>query len=212
MTRSPRMPDATSIDGPTSPNGPSAPDRRALIGKLALGGAGAAVGVGLLSTGSAKAVGGRLVQQVEPPAVGASYFPITPQRAYDSRQPNYEEGGLLAPDSDRLISVADGHSADGTVTEEDVVPEGATAVHLNLTAAEMTGRNFLSITPGDVTTTETSAVNWADDGDQVANAITVSLDEDRQVRVYCGNQTGSTHVIVDVFGYYVQPEPPTPPE
>ncbi len=102
-----------------------------------------------------------------------------------------------------MISVADGHSENGTVTNADAVPAGATAVQINLTAAAMTGPNFLSVTAGDVTTTETSVLNWSNGDIQIANAITVPIAADRTIRVYCGNQTGSTDVIVDVFGYYL---------
>ncbi|CAN5439456.1 hypothetical protein BH23ACT3_BH23ACT3_09860 [soil metagenome] len=31
----------------------------------------------------------------------------------------------------------------------------------------------------------------------------VPLDQNRQVRVFCGNQPGAVHFIVDVFGYYL---------
>jgi len=134
-----------------------------------------------------------------------SYNPIDPQRAYDSRQPNYPAAlqGVMAPNTNRVISIADGHSANGTVTLANAVPPGATAVQINLTAAETTGPNFLAVTAGDVTSTETSALNWSNADDQIANGITVPVDASRQIKVFCGNQTGSTHVIVDVFGYYL---------
>jgi hypothetical protein len=204
MTRTPSLPDTDAE------RQPAVHDRRALLGKLAVGGAGAAIGAGLLSTG-VRAAGGRF-QQVDPPAAGTVFFPISPERAYDSRQPNYTERGPLAPNTDRVISVANGHSADGTQTTADVVPEGATAVLINVTAAAMTAGNYLSVTAGDVTTTVTSVVNWPDDATQVANAISIPVDADRAIRVYCGDQAGSTDVIIDVFGYYAPvlvEEPPT---
>ena len=34
-------------------------------------------------------------------------------------------------------------------------------------------------------------------------SVKMPLDADRQIRVYNGNQTGSTDVIIDVFGYYL---------
>ena len=135
-------------------------------------------------------------------SVGA-FHPITPERAYDSRQPGYTVNGQLAPNTNRVVSVADGHDAGGTVTAADVVPEGATAVALNLTAASMTGPNFLAITPGDVTSTATSILNWNEGATQIANTVTVALDADRQVRVFCGDQTGSADFILDIFGYYI---------
>jgi hypothetical protein len=146
----------------------------------------------------------RFVKLAGTPTTG-SFHAINPQRVYDTRQPNYPAAlrGQMAPNSNRVISVADGRSANGTVTLPNAVPAGATAVQINLTAANMTGPNFLSVTAGDVTTTETSLVNWGPGDIQIANSITVPVDAEREIRVYNGNQTGSTDVIVDVFGYYL---------
>ncbi len=148
----------------------------------------------------------RFVKLAGSPTAG-SFHAINPQRVYDSRQPNYPAPlrGVMAPNSNRVISVADGRSANGTVIPAAVnsVPIGATAVQINLTAANMTGPNFLSVTAGDVTSTETSLVNWGPGDIQIANSITVPVDAEREIRVYNGNQAGSTDVIVDVFGYYL---------
>lgn len=204
--------DTTTNDQDTQATGARVHDRRTLLSRIALGGAGAAVGAALVSTDTVRAFGGSFVGQATPAPTGTTFFPISPERAYDSRQPNYAENSPLAPNTDRLVSIADGHSADGTVTAENIVPEGATAALINLTAAAMTAGNYLSVTSGDVTSTATSVVNWPDDATQVANSITVPIDADRQVRVYCGDQAGSTDFIVDVFGYYVPVEQtdPTP--
>jgi hypothetical protein len=146
----------------------------------------------------------RFVKLAGTPTSG-SFHAIDPQRVYDSRQPGYPAAlqGVMAPNSDRVISVADGRDAGGTVTLADAVPDGATAVQINVTAANMTGPNFLSVTAGDVTTTEASLLNWSADDIQIANSITVPVDAEREIRIYNGNQAGSTDVIVDVFGYYL---------
>ena len=144
----------------------------------------------------------RFVKLAGTPASGA-FHAIDPQRVYDSRQANYTVKGAMAPNSFRVISVADGRSANGTVTMANAVPAGATAVHINLTAASMTGPNFLSVTAGDKTATTTSLLNWSAGATQVANSITVPVDATRQIKVFCGDQTGSTDVVVDVFGYHL---------
>jgi hypothetical protein len=153
---------------------------------------------------SADADAVRFVKLAGTPTTG-SFHAINPQRVYDSRQAGYPANlrGPMTPNTNRVISVADGRSASGTVTLPNAVPAGATAVQINLTAAEGTGPNFLQVTAGNVTATETSAVNWTGANAQIANALTVPLSPARELRVYCGNQTGSTHVIVDVFGYYL---------
>ena len=139
-------------------------------------------------------------------ASGAGAFhAIDPQRAYDSRQAGFSPDGgeMLAPNTNRVISVANGHDGGGSVILEDAVPEGATAVQINLTAANPTAENFLAVTSGDSEVTQTSVLNWGADELQIANSITVPINADREIRVYCGDQTGSTHFLVDVFGYYL---------
>lgn len=133
-----------------------------------------------------------------------AFTSIDPQRAYDSRQAGFAPNGgeVIAPNTSRVISVANGHDGSGTVTLADAVPEGATAVQINLTAANPTAENFLAVTSGDVETTQTSVLNWGAGELQIANSITVPVNAEREIRVYCGDQSGSTHFIVDVFGYY----------
>ena len=146
----------------------------------------------------------RFVKLAGTPTSGA-YHAIDPQRVYDSRQPNYTVKGVMDPNTNRVISIADGRSQNGTVIPAAVnsVPAGATAVQINVTAANMTGPNFLSVTAGDKTTANTSLVNWGPGDIQIANSITVPVDASRQIKVFNGNQTGSTDVIIDVFGYHL---------
>ncbi len=146
----------------------------------------------------------RFVKLAGTPTAG-SFVAIAPQRAYDSRLnvPAYSPNGVLAPNASRVVSVANGHSAAGAVSLANAVPAGATAVQINLTAADPTERNFLAVAPGDATTTTTSLLNWNLGVTQIANSITVKLDADRKIKVFCGDQAGSTHFIVDVFGYYI---------
>ena len=144
----------------------------------------------------------RFVKLAGTPTSG-SYNAIAPQRAYDSRQPDYAVKGLLAPNTSRVVSVADGHDSRGTVTLKDAVPAGATAVHINVTAVDTTGPNYLAVTAGDTASTETSLLNWIPANHVIANAVTVPVDADRKIKVFCGNQAGSTQFIIDVFGYYL---------
>lgn len=37
----------------------------------------------------------------------------------------------------------------------------------------------------------------------LAKSLAIKLDASRQIKVFCGDQTGATHFIVDVTGYYV---------
>lgn len=132
------------------------------------------------------------------------FVEIEPVRAFDSRIPTYIASGMFAPDTSRVIAIRDGHDSAGNLTVPDAVPVGATAVSYNLTVAGPTGPNFVSITPGDATDFTTSAINFNGAAD-VANAGIVSIDVNRTVTIWNGDQGGSTHVIIDITGYFVQP-------
>ncbi len=107
----------------------------------------------------------------------------------------------MGPNTNRVVPVKDGRDAAGAVIAPDVVPDGAVAVAINVTVASPTGPNFLSVVPGDAAAFTTSTINWPG-GFDAANGATVKLDATRQLKVFCGDQTGSTHVIIDVTGYY----------
>jgi hypothetical protein len=131
-----------------------------------------------------------------------AFTPIDPARVYDSRIAGYApNNGLMAPNTNRVVPVRDGRNAAGAVVAANVVPEGAVAVAINVTVASPTGPNFLSVVPGDAAGFTASTINWPG-GFDAANGAIVKLDGSRQLKVFCGDQAGSTHVIVDVTGYY----------
>ena len=129
------------------------------------------------------------------------FVAIDPIRAYDSRKTAYATNGVMAPNSSRVISVADAHDSEGVVTTPNVVPIGATAVAFNITATGANGGNFFSVNPGDAASFTASTVNFAA-GLDIANASVVKLDSSRQINVFCGADVGSANVIVDIVGYY----------
>ncbi|HEX4980833.1 MAG TPA: hypothetical protein VFV63_04010 [Ilumatobacteraceae bacterium] len=137
---------------------------------------------------------------------GTVFHPISPIRAYDSRNPAYPSSGLLGPNTSRTISIKDGHDGAGLVNALDVVPAGATAITYNITIGAPTGPNFVAVTPGDAASFLASAVNFNGTAD-IANAGTVAIDAARQIKVWGGDQSGSAHVIIDVTGYYAPPVP-----
>ena len=132
-----------------------------------------------------------------------AFHAITPSRAYDSRKTAYTLNGPLAPNTNRVVSLADSHTTEGVLITADVVPEGATAAEVNVTVSSPTDKNFIAVTAGDTMTTATSLQNWDTGVTQIANSVTVPLDATRQIRVYMGDQAGSADVIVDVFGFYL---------
>ena len=132
-----------------------------------------------------------------------AFHSITPSRAYDSRKTAYTVNGPLAPNSSRVVSLADSHTTEGVVITANVVPVGATAAEVNVTVSSPTNKNFLAVAAGNAASTPTSLLNWDLGVTQIANSITVPLDASRQIKVFCGDQAGSTDFIVDVFGFYL---------
>jgi hypothetical protein len=116
-----------------------------------------------------------------------SYLPNSPQRLLDTRL----NGG--APVGPR-----------GSVDVTPVTPTGVTpvAVVVNVTAVAPTSSGYLTAYP-EGTAPLASSVNFAA-GRTVANLVTVKIG-DGKFRVY--NGFGSTHVIVDQLGVYVNTTP-----
>ena len=141
---------------------------------------------------------------------GTTFYPIDPIRAYDGRVAAYPESGMLAPNTSKTISIKDSHDGAGAVIAADVVPPEATAIAYNLTIAEATANNFVAVTPGGAAGFTTSAINFNGTSD-IANAGTVSINANREITVWGGDQPGSMFVLIDVTGYYAPPPALTAP-
>jgi hypothetical protein len=111
------------------------------------------------------------------------FVALTPQRVLDTR--------------DTRTPVAAG----GTVTVDlsAQTPATAVAVVLNVVGTEPTAGTFLTAYPSDQPRPVTSNLNLFP-GQTRANAVTVALSPDRRVTLY--NHVGTTHVVVDIAGYY----------
>lgn len=124
-------------------------------------------------------------------STAGAFHPITPRRAYDSRNDS-----KLQPTVDRVVSVKD--STDGTL---DMVPASATAVTLTVTVTETEGTGgFLAVRPEATTYNNTSSVNWFGPSQNLAATAITGLGGDRQIILRAG--ANATHVVVDVTGYY----------
>lgn len=142
-------------------------------------------------------------QRMAGPNAAGAFHAIDPIRAFDSRIASYTGSGVLAPNASKVVSVKDGHDSAGTVTDVDAVPVGASAVAFNVTVTGTTGPNFLAVSPGGAAGFTTSSLNWTGPGQSVANGSIVKLDSSRQVKIFGGDQSGSTQVILDITGYFL---------
>ncbi|VTR76221.1 SpoIID/LytB domain-containing protein [Cellulomonas hominis] len=118
-------------------------------------------------------------------ATGALFTPVQPARVLDTRS----AGGALGPAGQVQATVVGGS-----------VPAGATAVVGTVTAVNGTAPwTHLRVWPAGRPLTGTSDLN-ATRGFTQANAVAVRVGDGGAVRLY--NDQGSTHVILDVAGYF----------
>ena len=114
---------------------------------------------------------------------GDGFVALTPQRRFDSRssQP-------IAAGSDRDVTVL------------SPLPQGATAVVLNVTALGSTTNAYLQVYPtGNRPTNRTSTLNLLR-GQTVANLAVVPVSSDGKISLL--TSAGSMHVVIDLLGYY----------
>ncbi len=170
-----------------------------IIGALSLAGAGI-VGVGLDATNTTAPTVSAQVAQTP-----SAFVPIDSYRAFDSRDSN-TPGRLEVSESVTI-------TADQDTEGNQVIPDEATAVTFNITAADTRGAAYLQVTTGNRELGNTSTVNWNGDGQFIANSGVTALFEstvpeneslENTFAVFInGADGGSAHVIIDITGYYI---------
>ena len=113
---------------------------------------------------------------------------IEPVRLVDSRS------GLRTPQGPMLVDVVQ----DIQVSGQAGIPSDATAVILNVTAANAHGYGFLSIWPAGGAEPNSSNVNF-DAGQSVPNMVMVKLGPNGQITVK--DSVNRADLLIDVFGY-----------
>lgn len=138
-------------------------------------------------------------------ATTSAFVPVTPVRILDTR-PGVDVGldGPFVSATSRDLQVT-GNVPTAT-TPQTVVPEGATAVVLNVTVVAPTADGFLSVRPsGTPGAPTTSNLNFSA-GDIIPNAVTVALPASGMIEVTYdafGDVGPTTNVLADVTGFYV---------
>jgi hypothetical protein len=118
---------------------------------------------------------------------------MSPVRVVDTRS------GVGAP----ARPVGPGATLDVDLSGVAGIPEGRPAgVVLNLTATSPTGAGYLTVHPGGVPRPLASNLNFVA-GDTVPNQVIVPVDPSGRASIF--NSAGSTHVIVDVVGWFDRP-------
>jgi hypothetical protein len=119
-----------------------------------------------------------------------TYYPLPQARLLDTRNGTGARVGPLGPQGTLHLQVAGRGGVPAT---------GVSAVVLNVTVTGPTAASHLTVYPTGVTRPTASSLNFAA-GWTGANSVTVSLGTGGQVDIF--NNSGSTHVIADVVGFY----------
>lgn len=120
------------------------------------------------------------------------FHPLNPARILDTRNGN---GGYKVPikaNSEIVLTV----NGRGGVPASNV---SAVALNVAVTGTQKPG--FLTIYPSGTSRPTTSNINFMNAGQTIANSATVKVGTDGKLRIFNGS-SGTTHVIVDVSGYF----------
>jgi hypothetical protein len=141
-------------------------------------------------------------------AGGTLYQPVVPTRIADTRVNSGYQGAGGTLTAGRILQVQ--VTGIGSVSAGDLVPLGAFAVVVNITAVNPTSSGYLTAYAGGQTLPFASTVNFLA-GQTIANEATITLGNagflnPGYINIY--NYTGSTDVVVDVQGYYTSADDP----
>ena len=126
-------------------------------------------------------------------AACGSFYTLAPCRLIDTRNPTGPYGGP---------ALAAGVSRSFVLTGQCGIPTTATAVSLNVVSiTPSTGPAFLTGFPGGLPLPLVSTVN-SGAGQIRANNAVVALGGGGDVQVFCGQGAGTSHLVVDVNGYF----------
>ncbi len=147
-------------------------------------------GVALAYVGAAPDQGAFEFVPPPPPAVAVRFYTVPPCRRFDTRV-NASGGPALRASSTRAFAI----------TGACNIPTTAKAISSNLTVTQGTTQGFLSIYPTGAPLPSSSTINFSA-AQTRANSVILALGHGGAVTLRSGQPTGTTHVILDVNGYY----------
>jgi len=119
---------------------------------------------------------------------GSGFVALTPTRVFDTR---YDQAPALSAGQVRTLTLSS-------------LPAGASAAVLNVTATGATAPAFVRVWPAGTPMPATSSLNVGQ-GDTVPNVVTTGVGAGRTVSL--ATSDGSTHLVVDLVGYYLPSAP-----
>jgi hypothetical protein len=128
-----------------------------------------------------------------------TFVPVSPCRLFDMRPGTSPTDGKKTPLGPGVANVHT-QQVTGNVGDCVGIPSDATAVALNVTAANPTAPSFLTVYPADQPLPNASSLNWTSGQAATPNAVDVKLSADGKINLY--TESGTVSVIADVVGYY----------
>jgi len=124
-----------------------------------------------------------------PPPEPADFYTLEPCRVLDTRVSG--QGPALQAQTERTIDV----------TGLCAIPATARAVAVNLTVVGPTTEGYLRAAPVDAASSNATAISFPAGQTRANNGI-YALSDAGTLSIYCGVSAGSTHFVLDVFGYF----------
>ena len=122
----------------------------------------------------------------------SNFYAVSPCRVADTRDPPGPSGGpALAAGAERVFPIM-GRCG---------IPPSAQAVSFNFTAVSPTTSGFLTIYPVGERKPLASSLNYRQSQIRANNAI-IPLGTDGLIAVGCSQSSGTTHLVIDVNGYF----------
>jgi hypothetical protein len=121
---------------------------------------------------------------------GERYHPSSPRRLIDTRDGTGGTSGPVGPGASLNLFMGQGGAG---------LPSAARAVAVNVTVTQPSAAGHIIAFPRDVSRPEASNLNFVP-GLTVANLVVVKISSDGWVSFY--NSAGSTHLVIDLVGYY----------
>ena len=130
------------------------------------------------------------------------FIPINPCRLVDTRPGDFTVGPRSNPIGPEETITVTAHGTNGECTGASTIPTDALSLSLNVTAVAPTSNTFLTFW-GDGPNPGTSNLNPRAGGAPTPNSVNTPLSTTGTFNIF--NNRGEVNVIVDVNGYYANP-------
>jgi hypothetical protein len=129
------------------------------------------------------------------PNAGGEFTPVNPFRVFDSRPGATNVGGFVGPLRGQQATTAQVAGVPGS----GIPASGVLAVAMNVTVAGPTASAYLTVWPAGAPAPTASNLNFGP-GDVLPNLVVSAVGTGGRVGLF--TNAGSTHVIIDVVGWY----------